>query len=111
MTVNGIHTVWECPINSKIYYISDLVRDIKSQSSKFINQKRWVVGRFEWQEGFGAFSYAQSQLGDVINYIKNQERHHVQKTFKAEYIEILKRFNVDYDERYVFDPDADYETE
>ena len=91
--------------------ISDLVRDIKSQSSKFINQKRWVVGRFEWQEGFGAFSYAQSQLGDVINYIKNQERHHVQKTFKAEYIEILKRFNVDYDERYVFDPDADYGTE
>ena len=83
--------------------ISDLVRDIKAHSSKFINKKRWVIGRFEWQEGFGAFSYAQSQLGDIVNYIKNQERHHTQKTFKEEYLEILKRFNVNYDERYVFD--------
>ena len=85
--------------------ISDLVRDIKAHSSKFINKKRWVVGRFEWQEGFGAFSYAQSQLGDVVNYIKNQERHHIRKTFREEYLEILKRFNVNYDERYVFGSD------
>ena len=83
--------------------ISDLVRDIKAHSSKFINQKRWVMGRFEWQEGFGAFSYAQSQLGAIVNYIKNQEKHHVQKTFREEYLEILKRFNVNYDEKYVFD--------
>ena len=82
--------------------ISDLVRDIKAHSSKFINKKQWVVGRFEWQEGFGAFSYAQSQLGDIVNYIKNQEEHHRQKTFREEYLEILKRFNVDYNEKYVF---------
>ena len=85
--------------------ISDLVRDIKAHSSKFINQKRWVVGRFEWQEGFGAFSYAQSQLDDVIVYIRNQEKHHTRKTFREEYLEILKRFNVNYDEKYVFGDD------
>ena len=85
--------------------ISDLVRDIKAHSSKFINQKRWIVGRFEWQEGFGAFSYAQSQLDDVIAYIRNQEKHHTRKTFREEYLEILKRFNVNYDEKYVFDDD------
>ena len=87
--------------------ISDLVRDIKAHSSKFINQKRWVIGRFEWQEGFGAFSYAQSQLGDIVAYIKNQEKHHTRKTFKEEYLEILKRFNVNYDEKYVFDNSDD----
>ena len=86
--------------------ISDLVRDIKAHSSKFINQKRWIVGRFEWQEGFGAFSYAQSQLDDVIAYIRNQEKHHTQKTFREEYLEILKRFNVNYDEKYVFDDNS-----
>ena len=87
--------------------ISNLVRDIKAHSSKFINKKQWVVGRFEWQVGFGAFSYARSQLDDVIKYIKNQEKHHIQKTFREEYLEILKRFNVDYDEKYVYDPDGD----
>ena len=87
--------------------ISNLVRDIKAHSSKFINNKRWVIGRFEWQVGFGAFSYARSQLDDLIKYIKNQEQHHLRKTFREEYLEILKRFNVDYDEKYVFDPGAD----
>ena len=82
--------------------ISNLVRDIKAHSSKFINQKRWVPGRFEWQEGFGAFSYAQSQLDTIVNYIKNQEKHHSQKTFREEYLEILKRFNVSYEEKYIF---------
>ena len=84
--------------------VSDLVRDIKANSSKFINQKRWVMGRFEWQVGFGAFSYSRSQLDDLVKYIKNQEKHHRRKTFREEYLEILKRFNVDYDERYIFDP-------
>ena len=84
--------------------ISNLVRDIKSNSTRFINQKQWVVGKFQWQEGFGAFSYARSQLEDIIKYIQNQEKHHTRKTFREEYLEILKRFNVPYDERYVFDP-------
>ncbi len=84
--------------------VSGLVRDIKANSSKFINQKQWVTGRFEWQVGFGAFSYSRSQLDALVKYIKNQEKHHMRKTFREEYLEILKGFNVNYDERYIFDP-------
>ncbi len=84
--------------------VSALVRDIKANSSKFINQKRWVMGRFEWQVGFGAFSYSRSQLDDLVKYIRNQEKHHMRKTFREEYLEILKLFNVNYDEKYIFDP-------
>ena len=83
--------------------LSDLVRDIKANSSKFINEKKWVQGKFNWQEGFGAFSYSHSQLNMVVNYIRNQERHHSTKTFKDEYLEILERFNVEYKNEYVFD--------
>lgn len=83
--------------------ISELVKTIKTNSSKLINEKRWTVGRFNWQEGFAAFSYSHSQLDNVADYIKNQETHHAHKSFSEEYIEILKRFNVDYDERYLFD--------
>ena len=82
--------------------LSDLVRDVKTNSSKFINGNRWVMGRFSWQEGFGAFSYSRSQLGAVIRYIENQQRHHKKKTFGEECIELLERFNVDYDRRYIF---------
>ncbi len=123
--------------------VSNLVRDIKANSSKFIvksenkftfhqgtnalpplarfvtspsrwcignygiyyiNQKRWVMGRFEWQVGFGAFSYSRSHLDALVKYIKNQEKHHMGKTFREEYLEILERFNVNYNERYIFDP-------
>ena len=83
--------------------ISDLVRDIKAGSSKFINDKGWISGRFRWQTGFGAFSYADSQLSNVINYIKNQEEHHRKKTFKEEYIEFLNKFKVEFNEKYLFD--------
>ena len=72
--------------------ISDLVRDIKASSSKWINEKRWFAGRFEWQTGFGAFSYAHSQLETVVHYIKNQEAHHSRRTFREEYLEFLKSF-------------------
>jgi putative transposase len=82
--------------------LSDLVRDIKASSSAFVNEKRWVHGRFNWQEGFGAFSYGQSQLDDVIAYIQNQETHHRKSLFKEEYLDLLKRFNISYDEKYVF---------
>lgn len=83
--------------------ISDLVRDMKANSSKWINEKQYVVGKFQWQEGFGAFSYGQSQLDIVITYINNQEQHHEQKTFKDEYMELLQRFNIIYDEKYLFE--------
>ncbi len=76
--------------------ISDLVRDIKSSSSKFINEQKWINGKFEWQTGFGAFSYGHSQLTTVIKYIENQEEHHKTKTFKEEYIAFLELFNIDF---------------
>ena len=83
--------------------LSDLVRDIKANSSKFVNGKNWVMGRFNWQEGFGAFSYSHSQLDTVIDYIKNQAKHHSRKTFRDEYLEMLKKFSIEYDARYLFD--------
>ena len=83
--------------------ISDLVRDIKANSSKWINENEFVRGKFQWQEGFGAFSYAQSQLDNVIAYINNQEQHHQKKTFKDEYLTLLQKFNIEYDEKYLFD--------
>ena len=83
--------------------LSDLVRDIKANSSRFINEKRWINGKFEWQTGFGAFSYSQSQLTNVINYIQNQEEHHKTKTFKEEYIDFLKAFEIEYKEEYIFE--------
>ena len=76
--------------------ISDLVRDIKAKSSKWINSKRWIAGRFEWQSGFGAFSYAHSQLDIVVRYIKNQDAHDSRRSFTAEYLEFSSRFDVPY---------------
>jgi putative transposase len=82
--------------------LSQLVRDIKANSSRFINEKRWVMGRFSWQEGFGAFSYSRSQLGAVIRYIENQQKHHARKSFREEYTALLEKFGVEYDPRYIF---------
>jgi len=82
--------------------LSNLVRDVKAGSSKFINEKNWVTGKFRWQEGFGAFSYSHSQLDTVVNYISNQEEHHSGKSFKDEYLGMLRKFNVEYDAKYVF---------
>jgi len=83
--------------------LSDLVRDIKNNSSKFINERNWVKGKFSWQEGYGAFSYSQSQIEPVYNYILNQEDHHKKITFQDEYKDFLKKFEIEYDERYLFD--------
>jgi len=84
--------------------LSDLVAAVKASSSGFINDKGWVKGRFGWQEGFGAFSYSHSQLSTVIRYIQNQEAHHRRRTFQQEYLALLERFKVPYDQRYVFKP-------
>lgn len=83
--------------------ISDLMRDIKAGSSNFINEQKWVKGKFNWQEGFGAFSYSKSQIDDVIKYILNQEEHHKKISFKEEYINFLRKFEIEYDEKYLFD--------
>ena len=82
--------------------ISDLVRDIKSNSSSFIKEKEFVKD-FSWQTGFGAFSYSKSQSLKVVDYILNQPRHHKKKTFKEEYIEFLQKFEIEYDEKYLFE--------
>ncbi len=83
--------------------VSDLVRDIKNNSSNFINDQKFVRGKFSWQEGFGSFSYSHSQIEQVYQYILNQEEHHLKRTFKEEYLDFLKKFEVDYDEKYLFE--------
>ncbi len=83
--------------------ISDLVRDVKNNSATFINTKKFIRGKFNWQKGFGTFSYSNSQKDKVVKYILNQENHHRRKTFKEEYIEFLKKFNVEYNEKYLFE--------
>lgn len=84
--------------------VSDLMQDIKGSSSKWINEKRFLNVKFEWQEGYGAFSYSKSHVDAVIKYINNQEQHHKTKTFQEEYLEFLKAFEVEYDERFIFNP-------
>lgn len=83
--------------------ISDLVRDVKNNSSKFINEKGFVRGKFNWQEGYGVFSYSHSHIEQVYKYIMNQEEHHRKRTFKEEYLELLKKFEIDFKEEYVFE--------
>lgn len=102
--VNGVADHIHCFIGLKpSIAISDLVRDLKNNSSKFINEKGFVKGKFQWQEGYGAFSYAQSQIGNVYNYILNQEEHHKKQTFRDEYVEFLNKFEIDYKPEYLFD--------
>lgn len=83
--------------------ISDLVRDIKNNSTNFINDHKFVKGKFSWQEGYGAFSYSHSQIENVYDYILNQETHHQKKSFKQEYIDFLQKNEVNYDEKYLFE--------
>jgi putative transposase len=83
--------------------MADFMEEVKSISSKFINEKRWIKGKFEWQRGYGVFSYSRSQIDTVIKYILSQQEHHKKITFKEEYLELLKKFEVDYDEKYLFE--------
>jgi len=83
--------------------ISDLVRDIKNNSTNFINENKFVRGKFSWQEGYGAFSYSHSHIKKVYEYILNQESHHKKKTFREEYLELLKKFEIEYNEKYLFE--------
>ncbi|MFN3756046.1 MAG: IS200/IS605 family transposase [Flavobacterium sp.] len=83
--------------------ISDLVRDIKNNTSNYINDQKFIKTKFEWQEGYGAFSYAHSQINNVYNYIAKQEQHHKKKSFKEEYLDFLQKFDVEYDEKYLFE--------
>jgi len=83
--------------------VSDLARDVKANSAKWLNDNNYIKSKFNWQEGYGAFSYAKSQLDVVVNYILNQPIHHRKKTFKDEYIDFLEKFNVAFDNQYLFE--------
>lgn len=102
--VNGVADHIHCFIGLKpSMNISDLVRDIKNNSSKFINEKRLVIGKFQWQEGYGVFSYSHSHISNVYNYILNQEEHHKKKTFKEEYLALLNEFEIEHKPEYLFE--------
>lgn len=83
--------------------ISDITRDIKANSSKWINEKKFIVGKFSWQEGYGAFTYAKSQIDAVAKYIHNQPEHHKKNSFKEEYLAILNKAEIEFDEKYLFE--------
>jgi REP element-mobilizing transposase RayT len=83
--------------------ISDLVREIKNKSTNFINERKFINTKFSWQEGYGAFSYGHSQIQNVYNYILNQEAHHEKRTFREEYIDLLNKYEIKHEEKYLFD--------
>ena len=82
--------------------LSNLMQDIKGSSSKWINEQKFLKQKYEWQEGFGAFSYSKSRVSNVIAYIHNQEMHHRRMSFLEEYKKFLEKFEISYDERYIF---------
>ena len=102
--VNGTEDHVHCLLGLKpVVSISELIKTVKAKSSKYINDHKLTKASFEWQEGYGAFSYSHSQIDDVYHYVANQEEHHRKQTFKEEYLEFLKRFEISFDERYVFE--------
>ena len=102
--VNGLEDHIHCCLSLKpSISVADHMLKIKSNSSKWINDQGICSSRFEWQSGYGAFSVSRSHIKAVFNYIKNQEEHHYKRSFREEYLELLKKYNVDFDERYIFD--------
>ena len=83
--------------------ISDVVRDVKASSSKWANENKWFKGKFQWQEGYGAFTYSKLQIDSVVKYILNQPEHHQKKSFKEEYLDILNKLGIKYDNQYLFE--------
>lgn len=103
LQINGMPDHIHCLFGLRpVQAISDLMKQVKQDSSKWINQNNLAKGRFSWQEGFGAFSYSKSQLPRIIKYIQNQQEHHKTRTFREEYLALLETHDVDYDERYIF---------
>ncbi len=102
--VNGVEDHIHCFFGLKpAMAVSSLVRDIKNNSTNFINESQFLKKRFQWQDSFGAFSYSRSDIDRVYNYILNQEQHHRKQTFKDEYIGLLDEFDVEYNPRYLFE--------
>lgn len=104
LAVNGMADHIHVLVGLKLVMrISDLIRDIKNNSTNFINDKGWLKKKFSWQEGYGVFSFSQSNFGKVIDYIKDQKRRHQRSTFKQEYMALLKKFDIPFEEKYLFD--------
>lgn len=104
LAVNGykdhVHMFFEL---NPSWALSDIIRDLKANSSKWINENRFVLGRFAWQEGYGSFSYSRSQRNNVIKYIMEQEKHHAGKSFREEYLDLLQKFEIPFEDNYVFE--------
>jgi putative transposase len=83
--------------------ISDFVKEIKVETNEFINNQNWIKGKFSWQEGYGVFSYSHSHIDYVVKYVFDQERHHQKKTFKEEYLQLLHKFDIAYQDEYLFE--------
>lgn len=104
LIVNGVEDHVHCFFGLKpSISISDVMQSVKAKSSKWINENNLMLNRFEWQRGFGSFSYSKSAVNDVYKYIQNQEEHHKKQSFREEYIEFLNKFEVEYDEKYIFE--------
>ncbi len=102
--VNGVEDHVHCFVSLKpVVSVSELMKAVKAKSSKYINDHHLTKERFEWQRGYGVFSYSQSHIDKVYHYIKNQEEHHKKQFFKDEYLELLKEFDIGYDEQYLFE--------
>lgn len=102
IAINGMPDHLHIAIGYKPHQlIPELLQDIKGNSSGWINKKGFVRGKFKWQEGYGAFSFSHSHIDRIVKYIIDQEKHHNKKTFGEEYIELLKKYNLEYDERFV----------
>jgi putative transposase len=104
LAINGMPDHIHTFINMQpVQSVSELMQKMKANSSKWINQNKLVMGKFTWQEGFGASSYSKSQIDNVIKYIMNQKEHHRKESFRVEYLKILHQFDIDYDNKYLFD--------
>jgi hypothetical protein len=90
-------------LKGSFVFVADLVREIKKSSNTFIKENKFTKYRFQWQEGFGSFSYGRNQLSSVIKYIENQKEHHKKITFQEEYKQFLKEYNIDFKDEYLFD--------
>ena len=101
--VNGVEDHVHCFLGLKpVVSVSELMKTVKAKSSKYINDHSLTQARFEWQEGYGVFSYRQRDIDTIYKYIQNQEEHHKIQTFREEYLDLLKEFKVEYDEQYLF---------
>ncbi len=102
IAINGMPNHLHIAVGYKPHQlIPDLLQDIKAYSSKWINRKKFIKGNFNWQQGYGAFSFSHSQIDRVVKYINNQEQHHKKQTFREEYLSLLKKYHIQFDEKYI----------